>query len=244
MTESEWLACMDPREMLEFLRGKARDRKLRLFACGCCRRVWHLLTMEATRGAVEVAERFADGRGGREGLEAARAGVAAAIRMLDDLAEDAYNVGYGRAGFDAQARAAAAAASEDATRASEDAATAVFLAAGEAETGATYLAACRAAHDAERREQVRLLHDLFGTLGYRPVPLSPAWQSPQVVALAQAAYDQRELPAGTLDPARLGVLADALEDAGCDQADVLGHLRGPGPHVRGCWALDLLLGKG
>ena len=62
--------------------------------------------------------------------------------------------------------------------------------------------------------------------------------------MAEAAYEQRELPAGTLDPARLTVLADALEDAGCADADLLGHLRGPGPHVRGCWAVDLLLGKG
>ena len=54
----------------------------------------------------------------------------------------------------------------------------------------------------------------------------------------------RSLPAGTLDPARLAVLADALEDAGCTDAGLLGHLRGPGPHVRGCWAVDLLIGKG
>jgi hypothetical protein len=64
-----------------------------------------------------------------------------------------------------------------------------------------------------------------------------------VVALAQAAYDNRTLPAGTLDPVRFAVLADALEDAGCDNADILNHLRGPGPHVRGCWVLDLPLGK-
>jgi hypothetical protein len=61
--------------------------------------------------------------------------------------------------------------------------------------------------------------------------------------LARSAYEQRELPAGTLDVARLGVLADALEEAGCADAGLLGHLRGPGPHVRGCWAVDLLLGK-
>jgi hypothetical protein len=64
-----------------------------------------------------------------------------------------------------------------------------------------------------------------------------------VVALARAAYDQRELPAGTLDPARLAVQADALEEAGCTDADILNHCRRPGVHVRGCWAVDLLLGK-
>jgi hypothetical protein len=52
-----------------------------------------------------------------------------------------------------------------------------------------------------------------------------------------------QLPAGQLDPTRLAVLADAVEEAGCTDADLLGHLRGPGPHVRGCWAVDLLLGK-
>ena len=51
------------------------------------------------------------------------------------------------------------------------------------------------------------------------------------------------MPAGTLDNTRLAVLADALEEAGCTEADILGHLRGPGPHVRGCWVVDLILGK-
>jgi hypothetical protein len=89
-----------------------------------------------------------------------------------------------------------------------------------------------------------LLRDLFGPLPFRCVSLNPTWQKPQVVALATSAYDDRALPAGTFDPARLTVLADALEDAGCADAGLLGHLRGPGPHVRGCWAVDLLLGKG
>ena len=64
------------------------------------------------------------------------------------------------------------------------------------------------------------------------------------VSLAQAAYDQRILPIGHLDPARLAVLSDALEETGCTDAELLGHLREPGPHVRGCWALDLILAKG
>jgi hypothetical protein len=89
--------------------------------------------------------------------------------------------------------------------------------------------------------QCHLLWDMFNP--FRPATVSPAWQTSQVVALAQTAYDERELPAGTLDVARLAVLADALEDAGCTAADILGHLRGPGPHVRGCWAVDLVLGK-
>jgi hypothetical protein len=89
----------------------------------------------------------------------------------------------------------------------------------------------------------RLLNEVHGN-PFRPVTLDPAWQAPQVVALAQAAYEQRELPSGTLGATRLAVLADALEDAGCTGQTILDHLRGPGPHVRGCWAVDLLLGKG
>jgi hypothetical protein len=69
------------------------------------------------------------------------------------------------------------------------------------------------------------------------------WNDGTVRRLAEGAYEHRLLPSGTLDLARLAVLADALEEAGCDQADILKHLRGPGPHVRGCWAVDLLLGK-
>jgi hypothetical protein len=78
---------------------------------------------------------------------------------------------------------------------------------------------------------------------FRPVQLDPLWVTPTVAGLAQAAYDEWLLPEGDLDPARLLVLADALEEAGCSGPDVLAHLRGPGPHVRGCWAVDLILGK-
>ena len=70
-----------------------------------------------------------------------------------------------------------------------------------------------------------------------------AWNDAVVVRLAQSAYEERHLPAGTLDNGRLAVLADALEEAGCTDADILDHLRGPGPHVRGCWPVDLCLGK-
>ncbi len=90
--------------------------------------------------------------------------------------------------------------------------------------------------------QSELLRDIFGN-PFRPRRVSPAWQTAEAVRLTQAVYDDRQLPVGTLDADRLAVLADALEDAGCDQPDLLGHLRGPGPHVRGCWAVDLLLGK-
>jgi hypothetical protein len=82
---------------------------------------------------------------------------------------------------------------------------------------------------------VGLLYCVFGN-PFRKVTIDPAWVTPTVASVAQAAYDQRAFD-------RLPILADALEDAGCDSADILNHCRQPGEHVRGCWVVDLLLGK-
>jgi hypothetical protein len=93
----------------------------------------------------------------------------------------------------------------------------------------------------ERVAQCRLLRDIFGN-PFRPASFDPAWRTPDVIALATAAYGERTLPSGELDATRLSVLADALEEA--DAApEVVAHLRGGGPHVRGCWAVDLCLGR-
>jgi hypothetical protein len=91
-------------------------------------------------------------------------------------------------------------------------------------------------------ENCELIRDIFGN-PFRPVTVDPAWLTPTVTDLATVAYNERALPSGELDPARLAVLADALEEAGCSSADLLSHLRSTGPHVRGCWAVDLLLRK-
>jgi hypothetical protein len=91
--------------------------------------------------------------------------------------------------------------------------------------------------------QAALVRELVGN-PFRRVRLAPGWLTPTVTGLAASAYEERALPSGQLDSARLSVLADALEEAGCADPDLLGHLRSPGPHVRGCWALDLVLGKG
>lgn len=86
-----------------------------------------------------------------------------------------------------------------------------------------------------------LFDDIFGD-AFLSVAVDSAWLTSTVVELAQAAYAERLMPAGEVGPARLAVLADALEDAGGTD-DLLSHLRSPAPHVRGCWALDLILGK-
>ena len=82
---------------------------------------------------------------------------------------------------------------------------------------------------------------------FRPLPLLDktilAWSDGTIPRLAQTIYDDRSLPRGTLDAERLAILADALEDAGLTDAELLGHLRSPGPHFRGCWPVDLLLDR-
>jgi hypothetical protein len=97
----------------------------------------------------------------------------------------------------------------------------------------------------ERAAQCDLLRDLFANPFRPPPPLDPAvlaWQEATVVRLARAAYDERELPSGYFDPDGLAVLADALEEAGAD-AELVAHLRDPGPHYRGCHVVDLILGR-
>jgi hypothetical protein len=95
----------------------------------------------------------------------------------------------------------------------------------------------------ERAAHVRFLRDIFGN-PFRPLhvidPAWLAWDGGTLLKLAQAAYEERRLPDGTLDSARFAILRDALEEAGCDNPDLLGHCREPGEHVRGCWLLDLL----
>lgn len=233
MNEEQWLACTDPLPMLAFLRGKATDRQFRLFAFACYRRVWHLLADRRSRHAVEVLERLADGGVPREEVEQALRGACNAHYDAETHAED----------YLSEARGLAAAG---AYRAFE---TAPAAAAGYAHHYARLAAAAAAgsvaqaaAERAEDRGQCRLLRDIFGGLfrGQPAVPLHvPAWCG----GLAQAAYENREFPSGHLEPSRLAVLADALEEAGCEDAELIGHLRGGGAHVRGCWGVDVVLGR-
>jgi hypothetical protein len=219
MTEPEWLSSTNPRPMLEFLgRRKASDRKVRLFGAACFRRIWGLVLDEWDRAAVELAEKYADGEVGRQELEDGRAaGPQDRFCVRDAIA---YTGSYRAAWL----------ASQDAAK------LAVWdIARWEAR---------EIAHLAELDSHSTLLRDVFGPLPFRLPAVERswlAWNDEAVVGLAQAAYDNRRLPAGTLDGERLAVLADALEEAGCADAELLGHLRGPGPHVRGCWVVDLVL---
>ncbi len=222
MTEAEWLACTDPAKMLEFLRGKVSDRKLRLFACACCGRIRHLLPDERSQKAVEAAEGFADGLCTRDDLTAA-------FRDAQQPCFDAIN----RAdGWDDLAMAAIAA--KNAAAISED-----------FPSGVIYHAAVLGDHHDMARQAVRhieqcsLLREIFGSpfRPPRPLPLVVlAWNNSTAARIAQAIYEERAFD-------RLPVLADALEEAGCTDPDILSHCRSAGPHVRGCWVVDLILGK-
>jgi hypothetical protein len=240
MTEAEWLTCTDPGPMLEFLRGKVSDRKLRLFACACCRRIWHLLPDERSRRAVAVAESYADNAVGKNELERARMGARSATRKAT---ENAYPSSYQRRAARWASEAPAQTTSKEVRKVAqpivERAAAAAAEDAGLAGAAQGLYATARSAKlQSERIAQAALLRDVIGT-PFRPVTVGRAWlawNGGTVGKLAQAIYDERAFD-------RLPVLADALEEAGCDNENLLRHCREPGEHVRGCWVIDLFLGR-
>jgi hypothetical protein len=224
MTEAEWNACTDPRKMLDALRdsGQLSERKARLFAVAVCRRIWPLLTDERARKAVEVAERFADGLAQEKELaaavsavEGAHAGTTLAENAIWHAVRSALSLDVESAAY----QAAFAACCADKGRPAE-----------------RRFGPLLAAMSAEQAAQCGLLRDILGR-PFRPrPPLEPAWLTPTVASIARHVYAEQDFAA-------LPVLADALEDAGCTNPEVLSHGRGPGPHARGCWLIDLLLGR-
>jgi hypothetical protein len=229
--------------MLESLQRWASSRKLRLFACGCVRRIWHLLADERGRTAVEVAERFAERAATARELVAAWAAAAAAAG--DDPGGTAARNAIANA-----AMAAESAAGEDAWAVARDASCWAVLAAGwfavaEIPGGSPDAWGDGRIRTAAEKKQCQLLRDLFGN-PFTDMTIDPAWQSwndRTVVRLAVAAYDNRQMPQGLLDNVRLAILADALEEAGCGDEMILGHLRAGGEHLRGCHVLDAILAR-
>jgi hypothetical protein len=199
MTETEWSVTTDMELMLGFLRGPANDRKLRLFACACCRRAWHLLTDERSRRAVEAAERYVEGR------------------TTDSELQAAWSSAYHAPGTWQVVVTAATLAAKAARRPVEWVPTDVVA----------------------RHEQAAVLRDILGPLPFRTPRADPAWllwNDRTVVRIAEAVYQVDAFD-------RMPIFADALEDAGCDDTDILNHCREPGEHVRGCWVVDQILGK-
>lgn len=212
MTPEEWDRCEDPHRMLEFLRGRASDRKLRLVACACCRRIWDLISPDPGRRAVETAERWADGQATEQEVRDARS---RSFGFADPGTFPRYADAFGVTVLSDRAWDAAAQAATWATRYKQ-------------EPG-----------DREPAAQSLLLRCIMGN-PFRPPPTVPdsvlahnGGSARRLVECIYAARGFEDLP----------VLADLLEEAGLSDAALLGHLRGPGPHALGCWALDAVLGK-
>jgi hypothetical protein len=225
MTEAEWLASRDLTTMVRVVATPVYDRKLRLFAVACARSVATFVADPQTFDAVvDVAERFADGLATDDERDAARPLAAAAAKVT------------GTPGFPRHAAwcayyAVAGDASKAAIAASEVTVTVVGMRAEEL----TPWSSNHVARRDEGHRQSDTLRDIFGN-PFRPVALDRSWLTSTVVALAEGIYQERAFD-------RLPILADALMDAGCDNDDVLNHCRGDGPHVRGCWVVDLLTGR-
>ena len=245
MTESEWLNSIDPHAMVEFLRVShgPDERRYRLFACACVRRVWPLAGSDS-RDAVCLAEQFADGG-------ATEADLAVALRKAESVTGPrarsyavavawaaSWTVAHSRGpsphvtptpGWLAAYRASGHARDAAVRRAASDA----------QKSGGQVKAVMREVRDAEQRAQAALLRDVMGN-PYRPRPHLDAawlaWNDGAVAKMANTIYDDRRFT-------DLPLLADALEEAGCTNQDILGHCRNGGEHVRGCWVVDLLLGR-
>jgi hypothetical protein len=218
VTEGQWLAETYPPAMVKFLGGAASDRKLRLYACACARRTWGESPDARSRAAVETAERFADGRATTDELAAAyRPARQVSLEWAQGHPNDP-----GQFVLIAPADAAAPAAFGAADTASVDAGWPIG---GEdidlgsvTNVGLADLARC-----------------VFGN-PFRPVVFDSRWRTDDSLGLARAIYEDRAFD-------RLPLLADALMDAGCADEQVLAHCRSDGPHARGCWVVDLVLGK-
>ena len=222
MTEAEWMACTDPRLMLKLLRGRASERKLRLFLVACARTVWDQITDPVMRRAVDTAERYVDGRAASEEHQTAHGEVyrLACDRshfFSDKASMMGVSIGQYMSFFGLSLSCGFSKAALDTLET----------------TNAWASGAELTAH-----LQPSILRDIFGH-SFQPATIASTlldWNNSTVVNLAQSIYEDRAFD-------HLPGLADALEDAGCHDIDILAHCRQPGTHIRGCWVVDLLLGK-
>jgi len=217
MTDQEWMACHDPRRMLDYLRYQTSPRKFRLCAIASCSRFPQMMVDDRTRCGLVAAENYCEGRITDKQRAAAEEAVRAVIHTdLGNAVKTASPVHY------------IALAVRQAARRNRDMSHASYQASAFVESAAENRAD-------ERIAQGRELRCIFGN-PFRPVAFDPAWRTSTAIVLARGMYESREF-------SPMPILADALQDAECDSVDILDHCRGPGPHVRGCWVVDLVLGN-
>jgi hypothetical protein len=233
ITETDWLTRNDlVMPSADFVVPHVSDRKLRLFAVACCGLVESQFTDDRSKHALSVAERHADGVADDAELQAAYEAaeqVASALQSSireqgGDPNKDSHCLAAW-AVFNACDRPLRPQYDDNYYGAGGSALDFVLMQTGDA---------LDATHP-HRQRMMPLLREVIGN-PFHPVTFEAAWRTSIVLALAQVAYDRRDFGS-------LPVLADALEDAGCDCRELLDHLRAAGPHVRGCWALDLVLSK-
>jgi hypothetical protein len=240
MTEAQWLACDDPLLLLPFLRTPWADwqskgsnrRRLQLFVCATCRRFWPLLGDAGFQHLLEFSERDADGKAHWDG-EAHWAEwskiVESAWALYRNLPETTQGSHVCRAAVWSTVARANQNFAEAAIRE-------MLLLNSKWSTLKHLLGELvHVTKRSERLYHVQLLHDIFGN-PFRAVTFSPEWRTDTALSLARQMYESRDFGA-------MPILADALQDAGCDNEDILNHCRGEGPHVLGCWVVDLVLGK-
>jgi hypothetical protein len=223
VTEAEWLASESPEALLGRCWGGASARKKRLFGCACCYRLWDRLPDPRCRTAVRVAERFADGASPADALATARHAAMSIIGRYAHVERRNPHIDDERELYSGTAACSNVASDDpDHSRwAWKDVAETLL------EAGSRW--------HVELAATCVLLRCVFGN-PFRPATLDPAWLTSDVLLLARGIYEEKAFD-------RMPILADALQDAGCDSEEVLTHCRGPGPHARGCWVVDLVLGK-
>jgi hypothetical protein len=222
MTEAEWELCRDVSKMVRAVDPRRFDRKLRLFAVACCRRVSAQIRDSDALCLLDLIEKLADGAADLESLRPVWAEVPFYPRAEGAVKHaTALDCASWRASADCYLRAA-----KDAEEATADAISGDGKTAAQQRFEQMYR---------ERSVQVAILRDIFGN-PIRPIALNPSWLTSTAHALARQMYDSRDFSA-------MPILADALQDAGCDNEDILNHCRGEDVHVRGCWVVDLLTGR-
>jgi hypothetical protein len=223
---ADWQAGSDWDRMLSEVRPRAGTRKLLLLGVALCRRVWDRFPYDDCRRAVEAVERLADHpRVGEEDYAIAAEADAAMERLQDGYAR-VHQAGPGPRGAYLAATACGGLWHDPNGLIEQVAGAAAIAAAGSTEGPAW---------EAEQRAQVELLRELFGN-PFRSVAADRSYLTSDVIGLARTIYEDRAFD-------RMPVLADALQEAGCGDVDILAHCRGAEPHVRGCWVVDRLLGR-
>jgi hypothetical protein len=263
MTEAEWLTCSDVQTMLNLRGVPTDDRKLRLFHVACCREALYLASDERLRRGVKLAEQLADDEVFPADIDAAVADIEALIDEANEIrrialedydAEVGSACGCPRCEADAEAQSFDMNPNIDADfgyrRLDASYTAEALLFAGETLRRALVFPPAWHVGTEGRRLLVQmflkpidhrlceLVREVFGN-PFRHVVLNPhwlAWSDGCVARIAQRLYNERSF-------SDLPILSDALEDAGCDNTDILTHCRSGGEHVRGCWVVDLLLGK-